>query len=148
MAKQLHRPSPFIAGATTALAFVLSGSAAFASNGFKSDCDEVNDALPAVEIPTPSLTTPPLAIRVVEHGLTDSAADMKDPASDPTVEKLSSPALTEVVDVTMDDSSESTMKKEDDAVPVNNLPETALRLPGVSKEDQPRFRRQMYRTDI
>lgn len=143
MAKQLHRLGRFLAGAATVLLLGLSCSAAFASNGFKSDCDEVNDALPAVEIPTPSLT-----IRLIDHGETDSAADMKDPASDPAIEKVTSPALAEVADVKLNDSSESSSTETDDAIPVNDLPETALKLPGVAEKDQPRFRRQMYRTDI
>ena len=144
MAKQLHKSSArLLAGATSTLLLGLACSSAIASNGFTLDCDEVNEALPAVEIPTPSLV-----IRAVDHGLTDSAADMKDPASDPGAEKISSPALAEVADVSLDDSSESSSAEEDDAVPVNDLPETALRLPGVSEEQQPRFRRQMYRTDI
>lgn len=143
MAKQLHRLGRFLAGAATVLLLGLSCSTVFASNGFKSDCDEVNDALPAVEIPTPSLT-----IRLVDHGETDSAADMKDPASDPAIEKVTSPALAEVADVKLNDSSESSSTETDDAIPVNDLPETALKLPGVAEKDQPRFRRQMYRTDI
>lgn len=143
MAKQLHRLGRFLAGAATVLLLGLSCSTVFASNGFKSDCDEVNDALPAVEIPTPSLT-----IRLVDHGETDSAADMKDPASDPAIEKVTSPALAEVADVKLNDSSESSSTETDDAIPVNDLPETALSLPGVAEKDQPRFRRQMYRTDI
>lgn len=143
MLKQLDILERFIAGAATALLFGLSCSSAFASNGFKSDCDELNDALPAVEVPTPSLT-----IRVVDHGLTDSAADMKAPASDPAVEKVTSPALAEVAEVKLSDSSESGSAEKDDAIPANDLPETALRLPGVAEKDQPRFRRQMYRTDI
>lgn len=140
MAKQLDRSERFLAAAVL---FGLSCSTAFASNGFKSDCDEVNDALPAIEIPSSSLT-----IRVVDHGLTDSAADMKDPASDPAAEKVTAPTLTEVADVKLSDSGESISAETDDAVPVNDLPETALKLPGVAEEDQPRFRRQMYRTDI
>ena len=143
MAKQLHKSGRIFAGATTTLLLGLACSSAFASNGFKLDCDEVNETLPAVEAPTPSLV-----IRTVDHGLTDSAADMKDPASDPGVEKISSPALAEVTDVSLNNSSESSSADEDDAVPVNDLPETALRLPGVSEKEQPRFRRQMYRTDI
>ena len=143
MAKQLHRLGRFLAGAATVLLLGLSCSTVFASNGFKSDCDEVNDALPAVEIPTPSLT-----IRLVDHGETDSAADMKDPASDPAIEKVTSPALAEVTDVKLNDSSESSSTETDDAIPINDLPETALKLPGVAEKDQPRFRRQMYRTDI
>jgi hypothetical protein len=143
VAEQLDRSERLLAGAATALLLGLSCSTAFASNGFKSDCDEVNDALPAVEVPTPSLT-----IRVVELGLTNSAADMKDPASDPSIEKVTSPALTEVADVNLNDSSESSSAEKDDTIPANDLPETALKLPGVAEKDQPRFRRQMYRTDI
>ena len=143
MAKQLDKSGRFLAGATSTLLLGLACSSAFASNGFKLDCDEVNETLRAVQIPTPSLV-----IRAVDHGLTDSAADMKDPASDPSVEKISSPALAEVADVSLNNSSESSSANEDDAVPVNDLPETALRLPGVSEKEQPRFRRQMYRTDI
>ena len=143
MAKQLHRSGRFLAGAATALLLGLTCSTANASNGFKSDCDKVNDALPAVEIPTP-----PLAIRLVDHGETDSAADMKDPASDPAIEKVTSPALAEVTDVNLNDSSESSSADKDDASPASDLPETALKLPGVAEKDQPRFRRQMYRTDI
>jgi hypothetical protein len=143
VAKQLDKSGRLVAGATLTLLVGLACSSAFASNGIKLDCDEANDTLPAIEIPTPSLV-----IRAVDHGLTDSAADMKDPASDPGVEKISSPALAEVTDVSLNNSSESSSADEDDAVPVNDLPETALRLPGVSEKEQPRFRRQMYRTDI
>jgi hypothetical protein len=121
----------------------VSCSSALASNGFKSDCDEVSDALPAVKIPTPSLT-----VRVVDHGLTTSAADMKDPASDPASETIKSSALTEVADVKLNDNGEPVATDDDDTLPVNNLPETALVLPGVSEQQLPRFRRQMYRTDI
>ena len=83
-----------------------------------------------------------------DHGLTDSAADMNDPASDPTAEKLTSRTLAEVADAGLNDSSESSSANEEDADSANDLPETALRLPGVSEEEQPRFRRRMYRTDI
>jgi hypothetical protein len=141
--RKLNRSGRFQAGAATALLLGLSCSAANASNGFRSDCDEVNDALPEVEVPTSSLT-----IRLVDHGETDSAADMKDPASDPAIEKVSSPALAEVAEVNLNDSSESSTAEADDTNPVSDLPETALKLPGVAEKDQPRFRRQMYRTDI
>lgn len=143
MAKQLHRLRSFSASAAAAMLFGLSCSSAIASNGFKSDCDEVNDALPAVDIPAPSLT-----IRVVDHGLTDSAADMKDPATDPAAETIDSRALAEVADVKLNDNGESSATDDDDTMPINNLPETALVLPGVSEKELPRFRRQMYRTDI
>jgi hypothetical protein len=143
VAEQLDRSGRLLAATATALLLGLACSSAFASNGFTIDCDAVSESLATIEIQTPSL-----AIRTVDHGLTDSAADMKDPASNPTSEKITSPALAEVANVGLTDSSESSPANEDDAIPVNSLPETALRLPGVSEEDQPRFRRRMYRTDI
>lgn len=143
MVTQRHRLRGFSVSVATAVLLGLSCSAAFASNGFKSDCDEVSDALPAVKIPTPSLT-----VRVLDHGLTNSAADMKDPATDPADETISSPALAEVAEVKLNDNAEPVVTDDDDALPANNLPETALVLPGVSEQQLPRFRRQMYRTDI
>ncbi len=143
MAKQLNRLGRSIAGAVVALLLTLSVSSALASNEFKPECDEFSDARPDVKIPTRALT-----IRVTDHGLSNSAADMKDSASDPEDEKVVSPTLAEVADVKLSDSNETSSVEEDDSIPVNNLPETALRLPGVSAKDQPRFRRQMYRTDI
>jgi hypothetical protein len=140
---QVDRSERLLAATATALLLGLGCSSAFASNGFTIDCDQVSESLPAIAIQTPSLT-----LRNIDYGQTDSAADMKDPASDPTAEKITSPTLAEVADVSLTDNSESSSANEDDAAPVNNLPETALRLPGVSEEDQPRFRRRMYRTDI
>ena len=143
MAKQLNRLGRSIAGAVTALLLTLSVSSALASNVFTPECDEFTDASPDVEISTRVLT-----IRVADHGLSNSAANMKDSANDPADEKVVSPALAEVVDVKLSDGNETSSVEEDDSAPVNNLPETALKLPGVSAKDQPRFRRQMYRTDI
>ncbi len=143
MAKQQNRLGRSIAGAVTALLLMLSVSSALASNEFKPECDEFTDAVPDVEISTRVLT-----IRVTDHGLSSSAADMKDSASDPADEKVVSPALAEVVEVKLSDGSETSSVEEDDSAPVSDLPETALKLPGVSERDQPRFRRQMYRTDI
>jgi len=39
-------------------------------------------------------------------------------------------------------------EKEDVTISKSETPEIATRLPGVSASDSPRFRRQMYRTDI
>ncbi len=114
-------------------------SSALASNDVTAECE----ALPAVEIPTPSLT-----FKRTDHGLTDSAADMKDAASEPGSEKVSSPALADAASIDSTDTTDTDSEADENAVPVSNPPETALRLPGVSEEDQPRFRRQMYRTDI
>ena len=114
-------------------------SSVLASNDVTAECE----ALPAVEIPAPSLT-----IRRTDHGLTESAADMKDAATEPSSEEVSSPALADAASTKSTDSTDTEAEADENAVPVSNPPETALRLPGVSEEDQPRFRRQMYRTDI
>ena len=114
-------------------------SSALASNDVTAECE----ALPAVEIPTPSLT-----IRRVDHGLTDSAADMKDAATEPGNERVNSPALAEAASTNSTDTTDTEAEADENAVPVSEPPETAVRLPGVSAADQPRFRRQMYRTDI
>lgn len=143
MSKRLNRSTHALISSAAVLLIASLSSSALASNGFKSDCDEANDPLPSVAVPAPSLT-----IVLADHGLTDSAADMKDPAADPGNEELSSPALAEATTSKSQDNSDSETETEEDAVPVSDPPETALRLPGVSEADQPRFRRQMYRTDI
>lgn len=143
MATQPNRIGRFPAGAATVLLLMLPLSSVFASNAFKPECNAFEDPPPTVEPPTPVLV-----MRVADHGLTDSSADMTDSASDPTDEKVVSPALAEVADVNLPDSSDTSAAEEDDAIPATSLPETAVKLPGVSEKEQPRFRRQMYRTDI
>lgn len=144
MTGRLHRSKRYIGGATAALLLGLSCSSAFAADAIRSDCDKINDAPQGVEISTRSLS-----IKLVDHGPTDSAADMKAPATDPTVEKLTSPALAaDAAETTLTDREDSRSTKADTTVAADDLPETALRLPGVSEKDLPRFRRQMYRTDI
>ena len=88
MTGRLHRSKRYIGGATAALLLGLSCTSAFAADAIKSDCDKISDAPQGVEISDPSLS-----IKLVDHGPTDSAADMKAPATDPAVEKLTSPAL-------------------------------------------------------
>lgn len=131
--------SQFMRAAATLLLAICSSSV-FASSGVISDCDEVTAALS-----TPALPSPSLNIKVVDHGLVDAAADMQASAVELTAEKMASPALTEDLELT-DDVEES--GAEDASSPVNDAPETALRLPGVAEQDLPHFRRQMYRTDI
>ena len=144
MTGRLDRSNRYIGSAASALLLGLSCSTALASNGFKSDCDEINDALPAIEIPAS-----PLTIRLADHGLTDSEADMKDPATDPAEDKLTSPALAESTDTKLTDSEETgTTETDAAAAAADDLPETAISLPGVSEKELPRFRRQMNRTDI
>jgi hypothetical protein len=130
-------------GSAAALLFCLSCSSSFASNVIKSDSDEITDPPATNSSPAPRLT-----LRTTDHGLTDSVADMKDPASDPAAEKVSSPALAEAADSNADEGAENATTDTDTTVAIDELPETALRLPGVADKDLPRFRRQMYRTDI
>ncbi|MGI9201678.1 MAG: hypothetical protein ACR2QL_11505 [Woeseiaceae bacterium] len=144
MTGRLNRSKRYIGGATIALLFGLSCSSAIAADAIKSACDKISDAPKGVEISTQSLS-----IKLVDHGPTDSAADMKAPAADPAVEKLTSPALAaDTADTTLTDSKETSATESDAALTADELPETALRLPGVSEKELPRFRRQMYRTDI
>lgn len=144
MTGRLHRSKRYIGGATAALLLGLSCSSAIAADGIKSDCDRINDAPQGVEISTRSLY-----IKLVDHGPTDSAADMRAPATDPATEKLTSPALAaDAAETNLTDSEDSRSTEADTAVAADDLPESALRLPGVSEKDLPRFRRQMYRTDI
>ena len=115
-----------ISGTATLLFGAWSGSA-LASNGFDAHCAESNDALPAPEIPAPSLT-----IEVAEHG-SESAVS---PALADVTKKLSTDNLDEQAGA--DESSDTNTQP----------PGSALRLPGVSEANLPRFRRQMYRIDI
>lgn len=142
MAGSFDRPNRFLGGAA-ALLFGLSCSFSHASNAVKSDCDEISDPPTADASPAPQLT-----LRMTEHGLTDSEADMKDPATDPTSEIVESPTLTDTADTVVDEAAESQPADTELKVVADKLPDTALRLPGVSETELPRFRRQMYRTDI
>jgi len=126
-----------------ALLFGLSCSFAHASNAVKSDCDEISE--PPVATASPASR---LVLRMIDYGLTDSEADMKDPAADPATEKVDSPALADTSDAELHEQEESASNESSSKVAADMLPETALRLPGVSDSDLPRFRRQMYRTDI
>lgn len=144
MTERLHRSKRYIGSATAALLLALSCSSAIAADAIKSACDKISDAPQGVEISDQSLS-----IKLVDHGPTDSAADMKAPARDPAVEELRSPALTaEAADTSLTEGEDSSAAETDAAVVADDLPETSLRLPGVSEKELPRFRRQMYRTDI
>ena len=118
-------------------------SLSLASNGIKSNCTDLNNQPVTVRIPAPSLT-----VTVVDHGLTDAAADMKESASEPSGENIPTSALADAVETDAVESSDSATQVENIDEPIKKTPETALHLPGVPEEDQPRFRRQMYRNDI
>ena len=144
MTERLYRSKRYIGGATAALLLGLSCTSAFSADAIKSASDKISDSPQGVEISDKSLP-----VELVDHGPTDSAADMKAPAADPAVEKLTSPALAaDASETTLTDGEDRSATETDAAVAADDLPETALRLPGVSAEELPRFRRQMYRTDI
>ena len=143
MTERLHKSNGKI-GATAALLFGLSFSSVHASDLIKSACGNISKAPEGVEVPAP-----PLTMKLAEHGLADSSADMKAPAADPAGEKLTSPTLAaDATESTLVDTEDTSTVETDAAAAADDLPETSLRLPGVSDEELPRYRRQMYRTDI
>ena len=143
MTKRLSTSNIALTGGIAALLLGLLSGPALASSGFTTHCSEVTADLPSPEIPPPSLS-----FKLVDHGLIDAAADMKAPAAEPADEKMPSPALAEATTTSATEEVEEEIDDEDTAIPVSDPPGTALRLPGVSEKDQPRFRRQMNRTDI
>jgi hypothetical protein len=132
-----------LTGGITALLLGLWTIPALASSGFTTHRSEVTAELPSPEIPRPSLN-----IKLVDHGLIEAAADMKAPAAEPADEEVPAPALAKVKTTSSTEEVEEDVADENVAIPVSDPPGTALRLPGVSEKDQPRFRRQMNRTDI
>lgn len=141
MTRQLGR-SQFTMARATGLLLGFYCSSAFASSDINADCKEGIERFPNPELPSPSLN-----ITMVDHGLADAAAGIQTIPSEIAAEKIASPALS--VDVEFAEGTEPSDADDDSvAVPASSPPETALRLPGVREEDQPHFRRQMYRTDI
>ena len=112
-----------------------------AATGVDIECPESEreQKLALTDVEIPELVIPALKIDVVDHGV-DSDASIDDEIVDPP---LTSQA------VSSSESSDDTATDIDDAdvAPEESAP-TATRLPGVSDTDQPRYRRQMYRTDI
>jgi hypothetical protein len=118
-------------------------ASALASNGFDTHCTEADDVLPAPKIPAPTLT-----VEVAEHGLTIASAHMDAPAANPGSESAVSPALADVTKNPSVDDLDEQANADESTGPSTQPPRSVLRLPGVSDADLPRFRRQMYRTDI
>lgn len=143
MTGRLDRSNRYI-GSAAALLLSMSCSTAIASNDIKSESHEIKNSPQASEVPAPSLT-----IRLVDHGLTESESDMKAPAADPAAEKVTSPALAaDATDTAVSDDEDTGATDTDTAAAADDIPNAGLRLPGVSEKELPRFRRQMYRTDI
>lgn len=125
----------------TALLLAAWCSPTIAATGVDVECPETErqNRLVAADIEMPQLVLPSLSIDVADHGV-DSSAAIEDEIVDPP---LTSPAVS-----SGDEAADSpTEVKEADAT-LDEVAPTATRLPGVSETDQPRFRRQMYRTDI
>lgn len=106
-----------------------------ASTGVDVHCPESDNDLNTVEISEQALN-PALKIKVADNTV-DSEDGVADEITDDPAEsaKAAAPRL-------------SSSGNDDGTTPRNEAPPTATRLPGVFDSDQPRFRRQMYRTDI
>ena len=143
MTARLVAPKYALLCGTAALLLGAWSVSAFASNGFDTHCTEANNALPTPKIPAPSLT-----IEVAEHGLTIAAAEMDTPAAKSDNKSAVSPALADVTKKLSADDLDEQAGADESANTITQPPGAGLRLPGVSDENLPRFRRQMYRKDI
>lgn len=116
---------------------------ALASTSFDTDCPtDVLTGLNAVTVAGPSLQ-----IESADRNRSKSAPETADtgapvPTADPAI--TSSSVLDEFLGD--EESAGAGLHGREDERPA--LPKTATRLPGIAEEDLPRFRRQMFRTDI
>ena len=143
MTARLVAPKYALLSGTVALLLGAWSASALASNGFDTHCTEADDALPAPKIPAPSLT-----VEVAEHGLTIASTHMDAPAAKPGSESAVSPALADVTKNPSVDDLDEQADADESTRSSTRSPRSMLRLPGVSDANLPRFRRQMYRTDI
>ena len=143
MTARLVAPKYTLLSSTVALLLGAWSASALASNGFDTHCTEANDALPAPKIPAPSLT-----IEVAEHGLSIASVHMDAPAAKSRSKSAVSPALADVTRQLSTDDWDEQAGADESAGTNTQPPGAALRLPGVSDANLPRFRRQMYRIDI
>lgn len=125
----------------TALLLAAWCSPTLAASGVDVECPESEreTGLVAADLEIPELVIPSLAIDVADHGI-DSAASIDE-------EIVDSPLATQVIS-SGDESEDSAPDIDEGDAPLDDAAPTATRLPGVSETDQPRYRRQMYRTDI
>ena len=143
MTARLVAPKYTLLSGTAALLLGAWSASALASNGFDTHCTEANDALPAPKFPAPSLT-----IEVAEHGLTIASVHMDATAAKSGSKSAVSPALADVTKQLSTDDLDEQAGADESAGTNTQPPGAALRLPGVSDANLPRFRRQMYRIDI
>ena len=143
MTKRSTKSKFVLLGGNAALLFAVCCSTALASSGIDSRCSELGTELSSAAAPATKLD-----IKLADHGLIDAAADMNAPATGPADDEMPSTALAEVSNTASSEVAEKDNNGDDNVLPVSNPPGTALRLPGVSDKDLPRFRRQMNRTDI
>jgi len=140
---RLVAPKHALLGSTVALLLGAWSMSAFASNGLDTHHTEADDALPAPKIPAPSFT-----VEVAEHGLTIASVHLDAPAAKPGNDSAVSPALADVTKKPSTDDLDKQADADESTGSNTQPPGPALQLPGVSDANLPRFRRQMYRTDI
>lgn len=152
---------------TAGLLFALLSVPVLASTGVDTRCTETDKRTNTAEIAAPAFG-PTLTIAIADHAV-KSTADMDSENIDSPAQSTSSPAprlsssskvlLQQIFDdieeaemaspVTESASGDSDASgDETSGTPRGEAPPTATRSPGVSESDVPRFRRQMYRTDI
>lgn len=128
--------------ATTALAgLTLVSELAFAATGIDDDCPTSRKAL-AVNIAPPSLQAD-----VVDYSGTEPQAGSDAAPARPLADAdlRTSALLRQIAPKAEAEDTETADTREE---PDGDLPPTATRIPGVADEHMPRFRRQMFRTDI
>ena len=135
---QFKRPT----GLTVVIGLLAAASLqAVASTSIDPECPGMGIVPAAIEIPPPSLR--------IEKTDLGSAERLPVASSAPVAEAPAPTLATEVLDELLGKQAENA----DELVDAGDtqqpeLPPSATRLPGVDDEDMPRFRRQMYRTDI
>lgn len=136
------RDFPFGLATTLAgLALGCSSVAASAATGVDEDCPETSAEIVA-EFSPPSLHLDP-----VENVSDSAVADQHSATARPLAggrEGQTSAMLREALPQPVDEADAIGA----DGERSRDLPATEMRLPGIADEDLPRFRRQMFRTDI
>lgn len=135
-AQRHGRRTGYLAAATMLLTWTPAGAA----TNFDPDCPSLEPDADAATLPAPALR--------IE--MTDLVTPPPAPLARHALAPREAPAITSRQ--TVDELLEEAEPTAEDAEPQDfegpALPPTATRLPGVDDEDLPRFRRQMFRTDI